>query len=697
MNMTGKNKDQYRIVDWAMRNYKIVLLLSTLFILIGIYSLMNMPKQEYPTITVRQALVVGGYPGATPKQVEERLTKPLEEYLFRYKEVKKNNTYSYSKNGVAYVYVELEDNVKNKDEVWSKIKHGLLALKQTLSPEVQAIIVNDDFGDTSTLLLTISSKTKTYRQLEQYVDKLENKLRSVQSVSKIEKYGTQKEQITVLLDKQKLASYNIPVSALALGIFTDGMVDYAGEIERAKGVVPIHLRNSIETVPDLQEKIIYTDPKGDFIRLKDIAEVKKEYPKSEGFIAHDGVKTLVLSVGMLEGKDIVRFGKEVKSVIDKYKAGLPGDVQLATVVDQPQVVGDSVSSFLMEMLIAICSVIAVTILLLPFRVAGVAAISIPITIFISLTILFFLGFELNIVNFAALIVVLGLIVDDCIVIVDGYIDYIDEGYSRWHASVMSAKEYFKSLITATLAISITFFPFLFTFKGTLLDFIVSFPWTMSITLFVSLGVAIVIIPVIQYFLIKKGLYEKGIVKKRTFLDKVQERYNRLLPIVFKHPKIVFAVVVLSFVLASWMTRYVEVRMMPLAERNLFAVEIYLPKGASIDQTRSVSDSLQKILKKDKRIVSFTSFVGTDSPRFHTLYTPKVPDKSYAQVIVNTSSNEATNEVMAEYADKYIDYFPNANVYFKQLDNESVEVPIEIRLSQADEAVLKKYSQEIKKA
>lgn len=679
-----------------MRNNKIVLLFSVFFILIGIYSLVEMPKQEYPTITVRQALVVGVYPGATPKQVEERLTKPLEEYLFRYKEVKKKNTYSYSQDGLAYVYVELEDNVNNKDEVWSKIKHGLIAFKQTLTPDIQAIAVDDDFGNTSAMMMTISSQTKTYRQLEKYADKLEDQLRSVESVSKIEKFGTRKEEISVLLNKQKLASYNVPVSALALDIFSDGLVNNAGEMDKKKGIIPIHIRNSIATVPDLQEKVVYTDAKGNFIRLKDIAEVKMEYPRSEGYIEHDGVKSVVVSIEMQTGKDIVHFGNQVNSVLSKFKTNLPKDVHLQTIVDQPQVVGDSVSSFLVEMLIAICSVILVTLILLPFRVAGVAATSIPITIFISLSILFVCGFELNIVNFAALIVVLGLIVDDCIVIVDGYIDYLDEGYSRWHASIMSAKEYFKSLITATLAISITFFPFLFTFKGTLLDFIASFPWTMSLTLFVSLGVAIIVIPVIQYYLIKKGLYEKGKIPKRTFLDKVQEIYNRTLPQFFKHPKIVFSVVILSLILAYWMVNQVNVRMMPLAERNLFAVEIYLPKGASIEQTQLVSDSMQNILRKDKRITSVTSFVGTNAPRFHTLYTPKIPDKSYTQLIVNTESNEATNEIMNEYVNKYIDYFPNANIYFKQLDNESVEVPIEVRLSGANEDVLKTYAAAIKK-
>ncbi|MCI1741779.1 MAG: efflux RND transporter permease subunit [Prevotella sp.] len=683
-----------RLVNWAMHNYKIVFLMAVFCITAGIYSLVNMPKQEYPTVTVREGLVVGLYPGASPKQVEEKLTKPLENYLFRYKEVNRRKTYSYSKDGIVYVYVELEESVKDMDQAWSKIRHGLIDFKQTLSPDIQAIVVDDDFGDTSALLLTLDSKTKNYRQLGKYMEQLEDRLRTVESVSRVESFGELKEQITVNLDKRKMASYNIPVDALSLDIFTGGLVNDAGAVKSSREVIPIHLKNSVNTIPDLLEKIVYTGPDGNSVRLKDIATVKKEYPRTEGYIEYNGTRSLLLSVEMRDKNDIVHFGRQVKKEIEAFKKELPPDVQLHTVTDQPEVVSQSVTSFLIEMLIAICSVIIVTILLLPFRVAGVAATSIPITIFISLTILYISGFELNIVNFAALMVVLGLIVDDCIVIVDAYLDYLDEGYSRWNASIMSAKEYFKSLVTATLAISITFFPFLFTFNGGLGDFILSFPWTVSITLFVSLGVAVILIPIIQYFLIRKGLHVKGKKKRKTFLDLVQSFYNRVLPCFFKHSGWVFGAVALSFVLAVVMVNHSQMRMMPLAERNMFAVEIYLPDGASLNRTRHVADSLRVLLEKDKRVTSVTSFIGTSSPRFHTLYAPKIPSDSYAQFIVDTKSNEATNEIVKEDADKYSNYFPDAYVYFKQMDNESTEVPVEIRLSGADDGMLKEYARRI---
>lgn len=302
------------------------------------------------------------------------------------------------------------------------------------------------------------------------------------------------------------------------------------------------------------------------------------------------------------------------------------------------------------------------------------------------------GFELNVVTFAALIVVLGLIVDDCIVIVDSYIEHLDEGMSRWHASI--AGEYFKSLVSATLIISVTFFPFLITLKGPNRDFMFSYPWTLTITLFVSLAVALFIIPFMQYILIKKGLHKDKKDTKKSFLDRIQLGYDKILPVFFKRPVLTMSILITSVVLAMLMLGNAKMRMMPIAERDLFAVEIYLPHGNSLVQTEKVADSLEKILKKDDRVLSITSFIGASSPRFHSGYSPNMPSKNYAQFIVNTKSNKATEELLNEYADKYAFHFPRAYVFFKQLDNEVVRYPIDVRLTGADAATLKSMSKEL---
>lgn len=668
------------IIEEAMRYRQIIILITTILVLFGCYALYKMPKQEFPTFTIRQGLVVGVYPGATSAQVEEQLTKPLENFIFSYKEVKKKKTFSQSRDGIVFINVELNDDVTNKDEFWSKFKHGLASFKNQLPSGVLALQANDDFGDTSALLITLESEDKTYRELENYLDKLESRIRKIESVANLRRYGLQKEQISVYLDQKKLSAYGIGNNTLTSILLTQGFTALSGSIDNSEFVAPIHISETYNSEKEISEQIVYSDANGNVIRLKDIARIVREYPDPDSYIKNNGKKCILLSLEMREGNNIVSMGDEVNKVLKEYQQELPKDVRIYRITDQPQVVSDSVTTFLKELLIAILAVILIVILLMPLRVASVAASTIPITIFISLGIFFTCGIELNTVTLAALIVTLGMIVDNSIVIIDCYMEKLDQGFSRWYSAITSAKEFFKSILSATLAISITFFPFLITTKGMYNDFLQSFPWAITIILGISLLVAVLLVPYMQYFFIHKGLKSNGKRKKRNFLDIMQEKYEWLLNKCFIYPKITLCIGLATVILGCIMFINLPQRLMPIAERNQFAVEFFLPKGTAIEQTAAIADSMENILRKDDRIVSVTSFIGASSPRFHTSYAPQMPGSNFAQFIVNTKSNKATVEILDEYSGKYTNYFPNALIRFKQLEYSDASSPIEIRLS-----------------
>lgn len=666
-----------------MRYRQIVFLVAALLVALGVYALLVMPRQEFPAFTIRQGLVIGVYPGASSGEVEQQLTTEVEKYLFGYKEINKKKTYSYSKEGMMIVFVELNDNVKNSDEFWAKLNHGLNNFKMQLPSGVLALFSDNDFGDTSALLITLESDHKTYRELEGYLNELESRLRRIESVSKLRHYGLQKEQISIYLEKDKLTNYGISAKTLLAGLFTQGFTTASGSVDNSRMVAPIHISQSFTNEQEIAEQIIYSDPAGNLIRLKDVARVVREYPDPDSYITNNGHHCLLISMEMQNGNNIVTYGKEVDRVLNQFQKELPDGVSIERIADQPKVVSDSISTFLLEMLIAICAVILVTMVLLPLRVASVAATSIPVTIFASLGIMLLGGMELNTVTLAALIVVLGMIVDNSIVIVDSYMERLDHGYSRWHATIGSAKGFFKAIFSATLAISITFFPFLFTLKGMFQEFVQLFPWTVSISLGISLLVAMLLIPFIQYVFIKEGFEKSKRVRKkgrRNFLDLIQERYEKWLVGAFRHPRTTIGLGVASVVVGIVLFTQVPQRLMPVAERNQFAVEIYLPQGSSLEQTAQVADSLEKILKQDQRVISVSSFAGISSPRFHTTYAPNLPGKNYAQFIVNTPSNKITEELLDECTRKYEGYFPNAHIRFKQLDYQVAAFPIEVRLS-----------------
>lgn len=280
-------KRQQGIIEWAMHYYQITLLVLTVLVGLGIYGLVNMPKQEFPEFTIRQGVVVGVYPGATSAEVEEQLAKPLERYLYTFKEIKKKKTYSMSRDGMVYIMVELNDEVNNKDEVWSKIKLGLQNFKSQLPSGVLAVIANDDFGDTSALLITLESEDKTYRELEDYLESLEDRLRRIESVSNLRRYGIQKEQISVYLDRDKLTAYKLDTRMLMTTLFTQGFTTSGGSLKSEDLDIPIHFSNTYASEKEIADQIILADGDGNIIRLKDIARIVREYPEPDSYIMKD--------------------------------------------------------------------------------------------------------------------------------------------------------------------------------------------------------------------------------------------------------------------------------------------------------------------------------------------------------------------------------------------------------------------------
>lgn len=688
------------IVEWCMHYRQIVILVTTVLVAFGVFALSRMNKNEFPDFTIRQGVAVTVYPGASSAEIEEQVTKPLEDYVFTYKEVKKEKTKSYSRNGVSIIQIELNDDINgvDKDNFWSRFKLGIENFKKSHLPSgVLALQVQDDFGDASSILITMESDEKTYREMGDYMDDLKKRLYSVESIGRLSVYGMQNEQISITINTQKLSQYGITDNIVSSALMSKGFVTAAGTQKNSSFEAPIHVGHSLNMVNDIEQMIVYSSPTGDVVRVKDIADVRQEYATPTSYVTNNGKKCIVLSVEIKKGRSITDMGDDVKTILADFKQTLPEEVTMFTITDQSQVVEDSVQDFLKELLIAVLAVIVVVVLLMPVRIALVAASTIPISIFISLGLFYAFGIELNTVTLAALIVTLGMIVDNSIVIIDNYVELMAEGYSRWNASIKSASHFFKSIFIATLAISVTFFPLLLTVSGMEHDFLLLFPWSMLIVLFVSLLVAEMVVPFLQFYFIKEPIKQelsKNGKPKFSFLNFIQKYYDSVIDHCFKHPYAVLAIGVGSVVFGGFLMSKLPQKMMPIAERNQFAVEIYLPVGSSLQKTVSIADSLENILRKDDRVVSIASFKGAASPRFQTSYAPQFGGKDYAQFIVNTTSNEATQGMLDDYRLKYASAFPGAYVRFKQLSFSAESNPIEIRLSGDDWTQLKQVADSI---
>ena len=649
-----------------MEHYSITLLIVGILFVMGIYGMYIMPKDEFPHATIRQGVVVAVYPGATSEEVEQQVARPLERYLFTYGEVNRVKTTTTSQNGMCIVMVKLNDDVDNKDEVWSKIKHGLNGFKAQLPSGVLAIVVNDDFGNTSALLIAIESSQRSYRELKQYSDDLSDRLRRIPSVANVKLFGEQKEQISLYIDRQRLQAYGIGQQMLFSRLQAQGITTMSGSISDDDQQIPIHIENTENSEEEIANQIIFSDPvTGKVARVRDIAKVVREYEPMSSRIEQDGHPCVLLSMEMTPGNNVVEYGKEVDKVLNDFRQNeLPEDVKVTRIADKPKVVVKSVSDFLRDLLIAMLIIILVMMVLFPIRSAIVAAITIPLSTFVSVAFMYMMGIELNIVTLAALIVVLGMIVDNSIVVIDGYLEYLNKGFKPHDAAIESAKQYFMPMMLATICICAIFYPFLITMKGMFHDCLEDFPITITINLMVSLVLAVTVIPFLETRIIRP---DKVSTDGNAITKWVQRTYDKVLDWTFAHPWITIgggiAVILLSCLIAPTL----KIRLFPYADRDQFAVEIFLPDGKGMAETELIADSVQHVLEKDDRIKSITGFIGCASPRFMDAYAPQMAGANYAQFIVNTKSDKATIALLAEYQPQLSEAFPNAYVKFKRLD------------------------------
>ncbi|MBP5514087.1 MAG: efflux RND transporter permease subunit [Bacteroidaceae bacterium] len=650
---------------WPVNNYRITIVITALMLAFGLYGMYKMPKDEFPAYTVRQGLVVAVMPGATSEEVEAQVAKPLERYLFTYKEVLRKKTTTTSQNGMCLVMVQLQDYVNNKDEVWSKLKHGLNTFKSQLPSGVVALIVNDDFGDACALLITVESQQRSYRELQQYSDELADRLRRVKSVSNVRQYGEVKEQLTLYVDRERLASYGIGQAALMQAINGQGVTTMAGSVTGGEQNIQLHVSPTQNSEEELMNQIVFSS-NNKIVRVRDIATVKREYDTSESYVENNGNRCVLLSLEMNAGNNIVAYGEQVDKVISEFKQDyLPDDVEIRRITDQPKVVSDSVHDFLRDLFVSMLIIVLVMMILFPVRSAIVAAITIPLSTFTSTGIMYAVGIPLNTITLACLIVVLGMIVDNSIVVIDGYLEYLGKGMGRRESAVRAVKQYFSPMMLATVCICAIFYPLIMTMRGEAHDVIQSFPATMTINLMVSLLVAVTVIPLLDAALIKKVSKPKEGKMKLT--DRVQVFYEKCLKWTFKNPYLTMIGAVVLVILSSLIFPRLKMRQFPYADRNQFAVEIFLPEGEGLEHTREIADSMRNVLRRDKRVTSVTSFIGCSSPRFQVSYAPQIGGRNFAQLIVNTPDIETTFGMLNDYAPEWSNHWPNAYVRFKQMD------------------------------
>ncbi len=684
----------------SLRHPQVTLVLTAMLFAVGLHALLTMPRREDPKITIRTGLVSAIYPGATAEQVEKQVTHKIEERLFRFEEVRKAKTYSTSRNDAVIINVELEDWVRDADKFWAKLRHDMNELRaKELPPGVRGPIVNSDFGDTVAVLMAVRGNGYGYRELKDYSTRIEDELRTIRAVSKIKRYGEQKEEIVISSSLERISQYGINPLSVINALQQRNLIEYGGKFDAGQAAVPIRTANLFQTEDQIRRVMIGASPTGQPIYIGDLGQVERRYQDPEFLTRFNGEHCLMVSVEMQEGNNIVDFGKAIREKIEHVRTLLPPDLKLDLLADQPRVVDERISSFIHEFGIAIAAVILVTVLLLPFRVAVIAALAIPVTVAITFGVMNALRIELHQVSISALIVVLGMVVDDAIVIADNYVELLDRGASREDAAWRSATELAVPVLTATLTIIASFLPLLM-LSGSVGEFISALPIAVAVSLGSSFFVAMLLTPLLCRFFIHQGLHsheedDDSPKKKFSVLDVMQSVYNWAITYAMRHKSSAVVLGVLAVLGGVGAMRLVPEQFFPSAERDQFVVDVWMPEGSRIEATDGVLKRIEGNLGTDKFVTSYASFLGSSAPRFYYNVNPEPTTANYGQLLVNTNAVKGTPEFVEELRHRLARLCPEARVIVKELQQGNiVQAPVEVRLAGDDLVELKSKGRQV---
>ncbi len=682
----------------SLRYPVITLVLTAIVVAAGVHAFLEMPRMEDPDITIRTGLVMAAYPGATTEQVEEQVTKPLEKQLFKFPEIRKEKTYSTSRPGMVFINVELEDYVSQADVFWAKLRHDLNEARMTVLPSgVQGPIVNSDFGSTVALLIAIHGERYGYRELKDYTDKIQDELRGIRDIGKMATYGEQSEQILITSSLERMSQYLANPLRIAQALQQRNIIQPSGNFRSDSSKIPMRTSGVFTSEDEVRHVLVDVSRTGQPVYIKDFAEVERRYQDPTFLVRFDGKPSILLSIEMQKGKNIVHLGEKIDEVMGRLKTVLPPDLHLDLIANQPEVVEKEIEQLSHEFMLAIGSVVLVTLILLPFRVAAIAALAIPVTMCATLAVLDAIDIQLHQVTIAALIVVLGIVVDDAIVIADNYVELLDRKVPRSEAAWKSVTEVLVPVLTATLTIISSFLPLLI-LSGSSGEFIFALPVTVAVALSVSFIVAIFLTPLLCRTVIKKGLHDheaEGAPKKFSLLDKLQDFYNSAIVMLMGRKPLAILLGIGAVLAGGFMFSMVPQQFFPAAERNQFVIDVWMPQGTRIEKTDEVLHKIEGNLRSNKEIVHYATFVGQSAPRFYYNVNPQQPDGAYGQVVVNTTSADTTPSLVSSLRKELAALTPDAMIVVKELQQGSVmEAPIEVRISGEDIQELKQIARKV---
>lgn len=663
------------LAEWAIRHKQIVYFFIIAIITGGLWSYFHLGRSEDPDFTIRQAVVTAAWPGASAQQITQQVTDPLEKKLQDTKGL--DYIKSFTHDGKTVIYVNLKDSV-SKEEIqtrWHEIRNLVNDEWGSLPSGVMGPYINDRFDDVYGSIYAVTGDGFSYEEKRKYAENIRRRLTGVEDVQKVELLGVQKQEIYVEMDQNKLASFGMRPSDVFAMLQQQGAMMPAGMIHTDSRNVAIRVEGLLDTVESLKELPIHVGERS--FHLGDVASVTQMYADPETSLMYfNGKPAVGIAVSMAPGGNNLVLGKNLEKEIEKEKSELPAGLDIEQVADQPSVVNDSIHEFTKSLLEAIVIVMAASFLSLGFWSGIVLALCIPVVVCASFIYMKWQGIDLHIVSLGTLIVSLGLLVDDAIIVIEMMQVKLEEGMDRLAAAQAAYKGCAKPMLAGTLITAAGFIPVGFA-AGQTAEYVGAFFWVIASTLLLSWVASIFVSPVLGYRFIRVKAGEK----KSAFADRAYRLFYKAIAWCIRFKKTVIIGTAAIFAGTVALIPFVNQEFFPDSVRPEIILDVNLPSGASIKETKEVMAGIADNLYGDNRVSSFSTYVGDSAPRFILLFDPLAPEDSHGQMILVARDSKVRDslrdDTLAFIAEQYLDARAHARLI---TTGPPAEYPIMLRLS-----------------
>ena len=663
------------LAEWAIRHKQIVYFFIIAIITGGLWSYFHLGRSEDPDFTIRQAVVTAAWPGASAQQITQQVTDPLEKKLQDTKGL--DYIKSFTHDGKTVIYVNLKDSVP-KEEMqtrWHEIRNLVNDEWGSLPSGVMGPYINDRFDDVYGSIYAVTGDGFSYEEKRKYAENIRRRLTGVEDVQKVELLGVQKQEIYVEMDQNKLASFGMRPSDVFAMLQQQGAMMPAGMIHTDSRNVAVRVEGLLDTVESLKELPIHVGERS--FHLGDVATVTQMYADPETSLMYfNGKPAVGIAVSMAPGGNNLVLGKNLEKEIEKEKAELPAGLDIEQVADQPSVVNDSIHEFTKSLLEAIVIVMAAGFLSLGFWSGIVLALCIPVVVCASFIYMKWQGIDLHIVSLGTLIVSLGLLVDDAIIVIEMMQVKLEEGMDRLAAAQAAYKGCAKPMLAGTLITAAGFIPVGFA-AGQTAEYVGAFFWVIASTLLLSWVASIFVSPVLGYRFIRVKAGEK----KSAFADRAYRLFYKAIAWCIRFKKTVIIGTAAIFAGTVALIPFVNQEFFPDSVRPEIILDVNLPSGASIKETKEVMAGIADNLYGDNRVSSFSTYVGDSAPRFILLFDPLAPEDSHGQMILVARDSKVRDSLRDDTLAFIAEQYPDARAHARLITTgPPAEYPIMLRLS-----------------